>query len=49
MQFLMAHIQGTDKYITFNLVDDRAAYFGDDEPITDVQLFQVHFFRTERI
>lgn len=33
-----------DKYIVFNFEDERADFFADDEPITDIVYLQIHFF-----
>lgn len=35
---------GAKEYITFNCVDDSGAVFGDDAPILDVALMQIHYF-----
>ena len=32
------------KYYTYNIADDRGAYFGDDEPLSNRVSVQVHFF-----
>ncbi|MDO5346554.1 MAG: phage tail protein [Lachnospiraceae bacterium] len=35
---------GAKEYFTFNYADDRAAGFGDDEPLQVVAYMQIHYF-----
>ena len=43
----MNYIGTAEKYIVFNIEDERAELFADDEPQDDVVYFQVHFFCPE--
>ena len=36
--------EGEEEYFTFNYADDRAADFGDNEPLHVVAYMQIHYF-----
>lgn len=35
---------GEDEYFTFNYTDDRAVYYGDNDPLCVVAYIQIHYF-----
>lgn len=43
----MTYSGSEEKYIVFNIEDERAEFFADDEPQEDIVYLQVHFYCPE--